>query len=134
VEKFEGKTERFKQTADFIGKATGYVIPPNKAIVGDYGFAHESGIHTHGVLNDPWTYEPYSPELVGNTRRLTIGKQSGKSIIKHKIMEVTGKTPTEQNLMRVVEKVKDIYANGRRASLKEEEFNKIIRRLKLLRE
>jgi len=134
VEKFKGKTGLLKQTADFIGKATGYVVPPNKAIVGDYGFAHESGIHTHGVLNDPWTYEPYPPELVGNTRRLTIGKQSGKGIIKHKITEITGKPPTDQTLMPVVEKVKEIYANGRRASLKEEEFKKILRTLKLLRE
>jgi isopropylmalate/homocitrate/citramalate synthase len=132
VKKFEGKTEKLKQTADFIGKATGYVVPPNKAIVGDYGFAHESGIHTHGVLNNPWTYEPYPPELVGNKRRLTIGKQSGKGIIKHKITEIMGKTPNDQNLMTVVEKVKEIYANGRRASLKEEEFKKLLITLKLL--
>jgi isopropylmalate/homocitrate/citramalate synthase len=132
VKKFEDKTEKLKQAADFIGKATGYVVPPNKAIVGDYGFAHESGIHTHGVLNDPWTYEPYPPELVGNTRRLTIGKQSGKGIIKHKITELTGKAPTEGNLTTVVEEVKKIYANGRRASLKEEEFKKILQKLKLL--
>ena len=134
VNKFKGKTGQLKQTADFIGKATGYVVPPNKAIVGDYGFAHESGIHTHGVLNDPWTYEPYPPELVGNTRRLTIGKQSGKGIIKHKITELTGNTPDEQALMAVVEKVKAVYANGRRASLKEEEFKNILRTLKLLPE
>ena len=134
VSKFEGKTEKLKQTADFIGKATGYVVPPNKAIVGDYGFAHESGIHTHGVLNNPWTYEPYPPELVGNARRLTIGKQSGKGIIKHKITEITGKTPTDKTLMTVVEKVKEIYANGRRASLKEEEFKKLLLTLKLLQE
>jgi isopropylmalate/homocitrate/citramalate synthase len=132
VKKFEGKTQKLKQIADFIGKATGYVVPPNKAIVGDYGFAHESGIHTHGVLSDPWTYEPYPPELVGNTRRLTIGKQSGKGIIKHKITEVTGKTPDNQALMRVVEKVREIYDNGRKASLKEEEFRRILQTLKLL--
>jgi isopropylmalate/homocitrate/citramalate synthase len=134
VNKFKGKTEQLKQTADFIGKATGYVVPPNKAIVGDYGFAHESGIHTHGVLNDPWTYEPYPPELVGNTRRLTIGKQSGKGIIKHKITELTGNAPDEQTVAAAVEKVKEVYANGRRASLKEEEFKKILRALKLLPE
>jgi isopropylmalate/homocitrate/citramalate synthase len=132
VRKFEGKTQKLKQIADFIGEATGYVVPPNKAIVGDYGFAHESGIHTHGVLSDPWTYEPYPPELVGNTRRLTIGKQSGKGIIKHKITEVTGKTPDNQALMRVVEKVREIYDNGRKASLKEEEFRRILQTLKLL--
>jgi isopropylmalate/homocitrate/citramalate synthase len=134
VKKFEGKTQKLKQTADFIGKATGYVVPPNKAIVGDYGFAHESGIHTHGVLNDPWTYEPYPPELVGNTRRLTIGKQSGKGIIKHRITEITGKTPDDQNLMAVVAKVREVYEKGRKASLKDEEFKKILRTFKLLPE
>jgi len=134
VKKFEGKTEKLKQTADFIGKATGYVVPPNKAIVGDYGFAHESGIHTHGVLRNPWTYEPYPPELVGNKRRLTIGKQSGKGIIKHKITEIAGKTPTDQDLTTVIRKVKEIYANGRRASLKDEEFKKLLIALKLLQE
>jgi citrate (Re)-synthase len=134
VKKFEGKTAMLKQTADFIGKATGYVVPPNKAIVGDYGFAHESGIHTHGVLNDPWTYEPYPPELVGNIRRLTIGKQSGKGIMKHKITELSGTEPNDETVALVVEKVKDIYANGRRASLKEEEFKKILRALKILPE
>ena len=130
VKKYEGKTQQLKKTADFIGTATGYVVPPNKAIVGDYGFAHESGIHTHGVLNDPWTYEPYPPELVGNTRRLTIGKQSGKGIIKHKIAEITGKSPSDKALAVAVERVKEVYANGRRASLKEEEFKRILQEIK----
>jgi isopropylmalate/homocitrate/citramalate synthase len=134
VKKLKAKTRKLKQTADFIGKATGYTVPPNKAIVGDYGFAHESGIHTHGVLNDPWTYEPYPPELVGNTRRLTIGKQSGKGIIKHKITELIGKAPTAKELSKTVAKVKEIYANGRKASLKEEEFRRILQKLKLLQE
>ncbi len=134
VRKFEGKTQKLKATADYIGKATGYVVPPNKAIVGDYGFAHESGIHTHGVLNDPWTYEPYPPELVGNDRRLTIGKQSGKGIIKHKITELSGNVPDDETVAAIVERVKAIYANGRRASLKEEEFKKILRIQKILPE
>jgi citrate (Re)-synthase len=134
VLKFEGKTHKLKPTADYIGKATGYVVPPNKAIVGDYGFAHESGIHTHGVLNDPWTYEPYPPELVGNERRLTIGKQSGKGIIKHKITELAGSEPDDETVAAVVEKIKGVYAAGRRASLKEEEFKKILRIQKILPE
>jgi isopropylmalate/homocitrate/citramalate synthase len=134
VKKYVGKTEKMKATADYIGKATGYVVPPNKAIVGDYGFAHESGIHTHGVLNDPWTYEPYPPELVGNIRRLTIGKQSGKGIIKHKITELSGNVPDDETVATVVDRVKDMYANGRRASLKEEEFKKILRIQKILPE
>jgi isopropylmalate/homocitrate/citramalate synthase len=134
VKKFEGKTQKLTQLANFIGKATGYVVPPNKAIVGAYGFAHESGIHTHGVLSDPWTYEPYPPELVGNTRRLTIGKQSGKGIIKHKITQIVGKAPDDQTLMVVVEKVREIYENGRKASLRDEEIKKILRTLGMLPE
>ncbi|MDR0372289.1 MAG: isopropylmalate synthase [Nitrososphaerota archaeon] len=134
IKKFEGKLHELKNTANFIGKATGFVVPPNKAIVGDYGFAHESGIHTHGVLNDPWTYEPYPPELVGNSRRLTVGKQSGKGIIKHKIKELTGSEPDDTTVATVVDTIKDLYASGRRASLQEEEFNKILRILKVLPE
>jgi isopropylmalate/homocitrate/citramalate synthase len=132
VAKYKGKTEMLKPVADFIGKATGYVIPPNKAIVGDYGFAHESGIHMHGVLNDSWTYEPYPPELVGNKRRLTIGKQSGKSGVEHKIIEITGNVPTDDQCVSVLKRIKEIYASGRRASLKEEEFKHLLREQKLL--
>jgi isopropylmalate/homocitrate/citramalate synthase len=132
VKKFEGKVKKLKELADFISKATGYVIPPNKAIVGDYSFAHESGIHTHGVLNNPWTYEPYPPELVGNMRRITIGRNSGKNVIRHKVIEITGKTPDDKTLAAIVEKVREIYENGRKASLKEEEFKAILRELKII--
>ena len=131
VRKFEDKIQRLKQIAEYIGKATGYVVPPNKAIVGDYAFAHESGIHTHGVLSNALTYEPYPPELVGNTRRLTIGKQSGKAIIKYKIKEVTGEIPTKEEIETITKKVKEKYAKGRKASLKEEEFKKILREVGL---
>lgn len=132
VKKYEGKTQKLKEVADFIGRATGYVVPPNKAIVGDYAFAHESGIHTHGVLNNPLTYEPYPPQLIGSKRRLTIGKHSGKSIFKHKIKEITGKKPSDEALVTVRQKVKEIYENGRKASLKEEEFRRILQQVGLL--
>jgi len=129
VEKYEGKTQKLKELADFFGRAAGYIVPPNKAIVGDYAFAHESGIHTHGVLSDPLTYEPYPPEIVGNWRRLTIGKQSGKAIIKHKIYEITRKSPSEDQVKMVVDRVKEIYEDGRKASLKEEEFKGILKKI-----
>jgi isopropylmalate/homocitrate/citramalate synthase len=127
VKKFEGKIHRLKKIADLIGQATGYVVPPNKAIVGAYAFAHESGIHTHGVLNDALTYEPYPPELVGNIRRLTLGKQSGKAIIRHKIIEAIGETPSKEQVTTVTQKVRELYSKGRKASLREEEFRRILR-------
>ena len=132
VKKYEKGLKKLKMIADFVGKATGYVIPPNKAIVGDYSFAHESGIHTHGVLSNPLTYEPYPPELVGNKRRLTIGKHSGKAIIRHKIIEITGVEPSRDQLSKVVQRVKAVYEGGRRASLKDEEFKEILREVEIL--
>jgi isopropylmalate/homocitrate/citramalate synthase len=132
VKKYEGKIQKLKQTTDFIGEAIGFAVPPNQAIVGEYGFTHESGIHAYGVLNDPWTYEPYPPELVGNKRHLTIGKQSGKNAIQHKIIEITGTYPTSQALAAVVKKVKEVYAAGKQESLKECEFKEILHDLNLL--
>ena len=126
VTHFEGKTWRLKEIADFISYATSCVVPPNKAIVGDYAFAHESGIHTHGVLSNPLTYEPYTPKLVGNRRRITIGKHSGKTVLKYKIREITGDNASKQTLTAVSKKIKRLYENGRKASLKEEEFEKIL--------
>ena len=55
----------------------GIQVQPNKAIVGANAFGHESGIHTHGVLSNPLTYEPISPELVGRKRWLQVGKHAG---------------------------------------------------------
>ena len=136
ITKYEKKLHRFKYVADFISKATGIVIPPNKAIVGDYAFAHESGIHAHGVLSNPLTYELYPPELVGNYRLLTIGKQSGRAAIKHKMEEVTGRPvdKDEQMLEAVVGKIKKIYEDGRKASLSDAEFRQILKEAGLLKD
>lgn len=132
VEKFKGKTQKLKELADYFSNISGYTLPPNKAIVGDYAFAHESGIHTHGVLNNPLTYEPYPPELVGNRRRLTIGKHSGKAIVRHKIKELVGREPGEEQLAYVMRVIKDMYDRGRKASLKEDEFKRIVKEAGIL--
>jgi isopropylmalate/homocitrate/citramalate synthase/DNA-binding Lrp family transcriptional regulator len=128
VEKYGRNLRMLKGIADFIGHAAGLTIPPNKAIVGDYAFAHESGIHTYGALSNPLTYEPYPPEMVGNTRVFTIGKQSGKAIIKHKMKQIIGEEIRDDDprLELVVQAVKAIFEKGRRGSLKEGEFKEIV--------
>lgn len=131
VKKFAKKIGKLKETADFISNATGYRVPPNQAIVGKYGFTHESGIHTYGVLNDPSTYEPYPPELVGNSRSLTIGKQSGKNVIRYRIIKLTGSVPDSKTVAAVVDRVKAVYASGRRRSLEDWEFKRILAELSL---
>jgi 2-isopropylmalate synthase len=66
----------------------GLRVPANKAVVGRNVFAHESGIHTAGVIKNPFIYEPYSPELVGAKRQLIIGATSGSEVIRHKVEEI----------------------------------------------
>jgi isopropylmalate/homocitrate/citramalate synthase len=131
VRKFEGKTEKLAAAADFISKAVGVEVPPHKAIVGKYGFTHESGIHTYAVLSNPWTYEPYPPELVGNQRRLSVGKQSGKTIIKHKIFELTDVDPNPEIVTVVLNKIQSIYASGRSTSINDKELTVILKELNL---
>ncbi len=71
------KSELIYETSRYVSRIVGIQVQPNKAIVGDNAFGHESGIHTHGILNNPLTYEPISPELVGRKRRLQVGKHAG---------------------------------------------------------
>jgi isopropylmalate/homocitrate/citramalate synthase len=130
VKKFEGKIGNLKEAADFISKATGYHVPIKQPIVGKYCFSHESGIHTQGVLSNPWTYEPYPPELVGNSRSLSVGKQSGKNVIRYKILQLTGVCPREEMVLAAVEQVKAVYAGGRRKTLEDKEFLMLLQGLK----
>jgi len=72
-------TEQIAPTSRLVSYLTGFVIQPNKAIVGRNAFAHESGIHQDGVLKNPLNFEIMTPQSVGLTsNRLTIGKLSGR--------------------------------------------------------
>lgn len=74
-------TPRLLELSQLVVAASGANVPPWKAIVGENTFAHESGIHAHGVLQNPVTYEPFAPEEVGWERRLVLGKHSGRHLI-----------------------------------------------------
>ncbi|MEN9261212.1 MAG: homocitrate synthase [Thermostichus sp. HHBFW_bins_43] len=80
-------THRLRELSQQVIQATGTPLPPWKAIVGDNAFAHESGIHAAGVLQDPQTYEPFSPETVGGQRRLVLGKHSGRHLLVQLLQE-----------------------------------------------
>ncbi len=89
------KTELLYGTSQLVSRLTGVYVQPNKAIVGENAFTHESGIHTQGLLSNPLTYEPITPELVGRTRRLSPGKHSGSHAIRANL-EYMGLKPTEE--------------------------------------
>lgn len=80
-------TTQLYNISDSVSRITGIKKPVNKPIVGDNAFAHESGIHVHGILNNALTYEPISPELVGHSRRIIIGKHTGANALKSKLDE-----------------------------------------------
>ena len=132
IKKFENGLNWLKESADYVSFASGVTIPPNKAIVGETAFAHESGIHTHGVLRNSFTYEPYPPKLVGNVRKLTIGKQSGTAVIKYKAEKLIGKKLVKNDplLRRLIQSIRDIYSSGaRKSSLKENEFKEFVQKV-----
>jgi 2-isopropylmalate synthase len=73
------RTEELCSTSALLSKIVGFAVQPNKAIVGRNAFAHEAGIHQHGVMNNPLCYEIMSPESVGaKVERLVLGKHSGR--------------------------------------------------------
>ena len=78
----------FSEFATYMEQQVGLRVPANKAVVGRNVFAHESGIHTAGVIKNPFIYEPYPPELVGAKRQLIIGATSGSEVIRHKVEEI----------------------------------------------
>lgn len=69
------KTKIIKELSDMVSQHTGLEVPYNKPVVGRNVFRHESGIHVDAVIEEPLTYEPYLPELVGQKRQLVLGKQ-----------------------------------------------------------
>ncbi len=106
------KTELLYETSKFVSNTMGIIVQPNKAIIGENAFGHESGIHTHGVLSNPLTYEPISPELVGRKRWLQAGKHAGAHGIRA-MLEEFGIKPTDDQLKIIVEKQKNIADKGK---------------------
>ncbi|MBB5021207.1 2-isopropylmalate synthase [Desulfurispira natronophila] len=82
-------TEEITRTSKLLSSIIGVEVQPNKAIVGKNAFAHEAGIHQHGVLSDKRTYEIMTPESVGLAKNdLVLGKHSGRHAFKARLEEL----------------------------------------------
>ena len=106
------ETESLYDTSLLVSRLTGISVQPNKAIVGENAFVHESGIHTHAILSKPLTYEPIPPEIVGRTRRLAVGKHAGSRGIKAALEEM-GLHPSEEHLEEIFRRVKALGDKGK---------------------
>jgi 2-isopropylmalate synthase len=75
-------SEQLCPTSQLLSRITGVPVPPNKAVIGRNAFAHEAGIHQHGVITNPLTYEIMTPQSVGAAgTRLVLGKHSGRHAV-----------------------------------------------------
>jgi D-citramalate synthase len=98
-----------------VADATDVPLAPNKAVVGENAFTHESGIHTDGTLKDEAMYEPYSPETVGRERRLVLGKHAGRAGVAAALSEHDLEV-SDDDLDEVVARVKSLGERGKRVT------------------
>jgi 2-isopropylmalate synthase len=112
------RTKLLYETSRSVSNIMGIAVQPNKAIIGENAFGHESGIHTHGILNNPLTYEPIDPEMVGRKRWLQAGKHAGSHGIRA-MLEDFGISCTDAQLHKIVERQKDLADKGKSISTSE---------------
>ncbi len=95
-------------TSKMLGEIISFSCSPNKAVVGKNAFAHESGIHQHGVLANPLTYEIMTPASVGFTgQNIVLGKHSGRKALEYRLKEL-GHTLSKEELDTVYGKFTEL--------------------------
>jgi len=109
-------TNRLYPTSRLVSSITGMHTPRNKAIVGENAFAHEAGIHQHGMLQHASTYEIMRPEDVGLSRsHLVLGKHSGRHAFRKRVQELGFELDdfetnrAFQAFKRLADQKKDVY-------------------------
>jgi len=101
-------TTKIYRTSQRVSALTGVPVSPTKAIVGANAFAHESGIHQHGVLSNPMTYEIMTPQSVGKTEStLVLGKLSGRHAFTDKL-QTMGYDLTKDEINRAFTHFKEL--------------------------
>ncbi|MCQ4332781.1 2-isopropylmalate synthase [Natronomonas sp. F2-12] len=101
-------TARIAEVSRIIEEKSDITTPANKPIVGENAFSHESGIHAAGVIENSDTFEPgvMTPEMVGATRELVLGKHTGTHSVRERL-EDAGFDPTDAEVREVTRMVKD---------------------------
>lgn len=95
-----------------VARLTGVYIQPNKAIVGENAFSHESGIHSDGIIKNSATYEPMTPELVGRKRKFVIGKHMGTHGLNNRLKEL-GLDVDKNQLQQICDNIKVLADKGK---------------------
>jgi 2-isopropylmalate synthase len=120
-------TEQLFPTSQMLGEIISFRPSPNKAIVGANAFAHEAGIHQHGVLANPLTYEIMTPASVGvSHNNIVLGKHSGRRALEHRLGQLGFKLTREEldhvylRFTQLADKKKSIYEQDLLALIRDE--------------
>lgn len=117
-------TTKIYRVSQRVSKLTGVPIPVCKAIVGDNAFAHESGIHQHGVLANPMTYEIMTPQSVGKSgTEMVLGKLSGRHAFADKLQSM-GYALDKEDLSNAFKQFKALA--DRKKQITDEDFEVIV--------
>ncbi len=112
-------TTKIYRTSRLISAISGVPVQPNKAIVGDNAFAHEAGIHQHGVLMNRETYEIMTPEAIGiPSNKLVLGKHSGRHAFK-KVLEDNGLRLSEDEVHRAFQEFKALCDKKKQVTIED---------------
>jgi D-citramalate synthase len=106
------KLKKLYSVSKLVERVTGFPVSPSKPVVGENAFAHEAGIHTAAVLKYPPTYEPITPEMVGQKRRLVFGKLVGSHAIESELKRM-GLKPTKEQVREIFEQIKRLGDRGK---------------------
>ena len=106
------KIDEIYDISKLVARLTGVYIQPNKAIVGENAFSHESGIHSDGIIKNSATYEPITPELVGRKRKFVIGKHMGTHGLNSRLKEL-GLDVDESQLQQICDNIKVLADKGK---------------------
>jgi homocitrate synthase NifV len=105
---------------------TGTVTNRKKPVIGKDIFKVEAGVHVDGILKNPSIYEPYDPKIVGGKTQIVLGKHSGCSAIKNKMLERNIPVQSDQMLEYILKAVQE-QAINKKNSLSDDEFEMIAR-------
>jgi len=108
-------SRRIWETSRLVERLSGIKVMPNFPIVGGNAFAHESGVHVHGILAKASTYEAIAPEVVGAKRRIVLGKLVGMHSVRDRL-RVMGVRVSEAEARDITAKVKDLADKGKRVT------------------
>ena len=115
------------ELSHLVEKYSGITLPRNKPVTGELAFSHESGIHIAAILEDPATYEYFTPEMVGSERHFILGKHTGKKALEFVVASM-GCQLSEKQVCRVLDLVKD--HSEHKCNITPDVLRKLIRKVK----